>query len=1659
MIDSKENDEALVRMRGMLEYIEQFIKLDENVARKLEQHRLPDGTHFVLHQHELYGLPGLHLDLFDDDGPIWMRMERLLRSRPPEPSQDIADWLTISNDPDRPCEIKDTFRLRVSAAEKSTLLQAGTIFEDEFEPSLKDEPSEDGTPGFFDIAMRLAKRPELRTAIDTYSTDLWAVWAETERPRRKSIAVYQRLFEITQLLTAGNLDQSELVLGIGLSKWRTSVSDIDLPILIRSVEIQILEDQKAEIVVRPRASASQIELRAFQPLAPAHYNMAEDSARRALKSIETSEPEGVSPFRSETFEPVLKLCSSQLDPEGRYLPEQVALEPATAVPAPQGETLCVSDRFVLFARRRTLNVVVADIERLKSKLSRSEGEEGPVIAGAARTLVLGPRGGLDSGFVPLGSIGALSTESVDAEPEVDHDHADLFFPKPFNDDQVAIVRRLEKSDGVVVQGPPGTGKTHTIANIISHMLATGKRILVISHGETALSVIREQLPDKLRDLAISVTTSDRDGERQIENAVSLMLQIVNDFAANHLAPRRRIAAIEESILKDRRSLTEIDHSIARIAEAHLSVVPGSTQTPFDVAKKLMSEREEHQWFPDRPIMTVEQSAMDTEIVEAGLAARRALKSDIKYINAVLPSVVSLPDIDTLDRWRADLLLSKQIEAAAAYANLTRRVVAKVAVSGAEAILDNIEKLLSLWSRILPAPWAEAIFGLETNADVQFASMRDQIDALSESLSRLGLRTQDFLTRSVSIPDKLPPNEELFSILGNLANGKNPFGLLSFKLKKHQDAIQKITINGSRPAGIEDWRHVSSFLALKADLDEFEGQWQSVCSALQIEAPVIVDTLPSVAAAGTMLHTALNLPKLLKSFQKNFVSLAEDDVGATGLFQSRDKLEGFAKALSSRLSQIRLAAVRQEVDEVKARIPADAVDINVHLRQVLESLGDSSVNSDLLYGSWEQQIASIGLVRNAQAHFEAVELAAREIINFGAPSLAEFVKSQPYIADGDPIRTSWKDAWNWWAHHHYLSSLGAHEELSKLHRMRTQVETRLRASFAELVRERAFYALAGAMSGPAMSALKAFADLVRRLGKGTGKKAAMHRRELRSVMQRCYDSVPCWIMPAWRVSEQLPSEFGSFDLVILDEASQSDAKELPALLRGKKVLIVGDDRQVSPTDAFIRQDDIERLQMNYLKEFPFPTHLLPGSSIYDLARVMFPNKFVMLKEHFRCVEPIIRFSMQFYSEPLIPLRIPNASERLDPPLIDIHVKDGQRHKTRKINEREAEVITDEIEQLVNNANLSHIDGLQKRARSIGVISLIGGEQARLIQQRVIERIGEPKFIEHRVICGDSAIMQGNERDVVFLSMVAGSEGRIGAQTAEQYRRRFNVALSRAKDRMVLVRSIDESRLNPIDLKAKVIRHFRDPMPAAVPSNSKLVELCQSSFEREIFQQLTRREYTVTPQVGSLGYSIDLVVEGANGSRLAIECDGDLYHGPDRWSADMRRQRILERVGWRFWRVFGSTYSLDPDGVLNDLIQTLDQLGIKSGVPKELAGRWTEHRTISATASELDFGVNDDDSIFGDAPSSDGSSLEAADLSIGDRIVLRFIDKSDSRPIFYVVTNAQSDAKAGLLNIGSPLAKQLAEVDVGDEFSFGAGDLEQRILFVAKQPALSTAMAAE
>ena len=473
-----------------------------------------------------------------------------------------------------------------------------------------------------------------------------------------------------------------------------------------------------------------------------------------------------------------------------------------------------------------------------------------------------------------------------------------------------------------------------------------------------------------------------------------------------------------------------------------------------------------------------------------------------------------------------------------------------------------------------------------------------------------------------------------------------------------------------------------------------------------------------------------------------------------------------------------------------------------------------------------------------------------------------------------------------------------------------------------------------MTERVQGALMRFVSAVSKIGKtGKGKRAPRHRKDAYRAMQDCYGGVPCWIMPTWRVSESLPSDFGSFDLVIIDEASQSDITALPAIMRAKKLLIVGDDKQVSPTAAFLAEEKILQLKHNFLRDQPFAELFLPGVSVYDLANAVFPGQRIMLTEHFRCVEPIIRFSMQFYTEQLIPLRIPKTSEKLTPPLIDVYVKDGRRDERKKVNEVEAEAIISEIKLLVSDTKYN--------GRSIGVVSLIGAQQAKFIQDKLLVEVGEDVFQDYQIACGDAATFQGKERDIMFLSMVVGS-GQGAVMNKREYEQRTNVALSRARDRMYLYRSVEESDLsNESDLRLKILQHFSSPMPQKDQVENP-IELCDSDFERDVFNKLLEKGYNVTPQVKVGASSIDLVVEGENDRRLAIELDGDKYHPPETWMKDWKRQRVMERVGWQFWRCWGSSYTIDPDGCIDNLVSVLNSMQILPCKSYSTANIYTEYR---------------------------------------------------------------------------------------------------------------------
>lgn len=1615
-VDAKTGtDETPVeRLTELLDYVGQVIKLDERPTFRLSEYRLANGQTFTFHEHEFHSLPGITHDLTDDDGAIWLSAERLKRNDPPAPPDGLAPWIELSPDPEKTPVTRDHVLITVPKAECDEFVASGRARAEDCAESFAV-----GAKGQFDIRLRLEDWPEIANEIEGYISQSWLPWSVAERPRRRSIALYQKLFEVAQLSEIGGAEQAiELVWGIGLSRWMFEGTLIDLPLIERLVEIEIDEGAAGIIRVRPREAPATVNLRPYDELKIDGVPTAQDAARRALAT--TDDDVGVSPFERDSFELVLRACQTRLDPEGIYLPDSERTEP-TAPPPSATQNLVVTDRWVLAARKRSDNFLLQDIENLKRAIDESPAG----LPGPSRTLVMGPAPSNSNRWSALpGSLGSALGPAAAEEPTAPL--GDLFFPKPFNDEQVEIVRRLEKNDGVVVQGPPGTGKTHTISNIICHYLALGRRVLVVSHGEPALSVLRDQLPSEVRDLAISITTSEKEGFKQLEGAVRLLQSIIESIRPGEQI--RLIGDLETAIIGMRKRIAEIDAEIGRFAEKQLSSVPGSDLRPAELAAAVVANGDKYSWFSDRPdVFSADAKCADADIVRVR-GARLALGARIEHLRVALPSLSDLPSGRALANLHSDIQRADALNAEAAKDHsLVLRLLSVEALKKAERAADTLDVLVEACGHLDRFPFLRSIC-TASQLDEDDPAMLALRSFLSEARSVVEEHGR-YLQKPVTVQDDVSP--EMQDLIARAAAGDKIFGMFAFKEKALRPAIEAIRILSRAPSSPEEWSHVRDYVTWRGRFADLRLRWNGLAPELAAEG-VGIGSPRHLSELSDALEGALILaPKIHDNLQ---VELRDVAIGeTTGLWPDVARLRAIRTALRNAVAAVRLAAARHEVARLSDLFGESGGKFGRLAKSFMdEVVGRGDLSEARVEETWTKLLQAIDDLARNRSHFETLREGADEIEAAGAPAWAARLRIEPALDGQDrQMPADWRQAWDWGAAQGYLSSLNQRNYVGRLATERSKLEVTVSKSFEQLVRERTFYALANSMTGQVRAALMMFATALRKVGKGTGKGAMRHRRDARKAMAACYDGVPCWIMPSWRVAEQLPGELGTFDLVIMDEASQSDIKEVTALLRGRKILVVGDDKQVSPSAAFIDNAKIERLERTFLTNQPFKTLLLPGASLYDLAKVMFPDKFVMLREHFRCVEPIIRFSTQFYTEALVPLRIPTTHERIDPPLVDIYVADGKRTGD-KVNLREAEVVVSEVLKIIESPTLSKI-GEGDRWRSIGVISLIGSKQAALINRMLLDAVGEETYMRHRIACGDSATFQGNERDIVFLSMVADTAHK-QSQTALHFEQRFNVAMSRARDRLYLVRSVREEELKPEDLKAKVLRHFRDPMKGSQRPKGDLASLCDSDFERAILARLLDRGYRVIPQVGAMGFKIDLVVEGVGDRRLAIECDGDQYHGPERWADDMSRQRVLERVGWRFWRCWASSFTVDPEGCMADLFEMLEANGIQPAPAEYLPERYTERRTADVKSGAKP----KEDDVAATVNVPDGG------IKVGDSIVVRYLD--DNKTSSFVLSRDRHDPVNGLVGAETPLGKQILGFNEEDEIEIEEAGRSRRVLIV-------------
>jgi len=592
------------RLSGLLNYIAEQLRDADPRAFRIES-----AGSFVLRPADLLSLPGVKQDLKAEGDHVWLRVERLEATQPPKIGEAHQGIIRVSSDPDgaepRIDEVAFTAKLG----------RVGAGLPEEARRQLEDR-----------------SRAQVEQALDGYRA-LWMSWAESERPRRRTIQLYGDLFALKHTLEAAETARPiELVCGIAVLSWQLRDGkgrlDYVYPLLTHALELSI-DERSMALEVRPRTVSTRVEMDA---LIKCEIQGAADVDRSAREQLLRDDARQVTPFDPGSFADIAKLVATNLDSEGRFLE---VLARKDSVPA-AGPHLVVTDAWVIFSRPRTRNVLLEDLARLRQAIAES-----PSLPAGSAALVLEP----SETPIPHERI---VFRGISSRGDASGACRELYFPLPYNEEQETVIERLEVSAGVTVQGPPGTGKTHTIANIICHYLATGRRVLVTSKGETALAVLQGKLPEEVQPLAVALLAGDRQGLRQFQGSIEAIQQRVSQL--NPPVVERTIRRLRDEIERAHAALQRIDRRVDEIAAAQLSEIEldGQRIRPQIAARLVVDGQRDFAWFDDSvsagpehvPPLSLEEERILRE-------ARRRLGDDLCYVRAELPNPVDFPAADSI----------------------------------------------------------------------------------------------------------------------------------------------------------------------------------------------------------------------------------------------------------------------------------------------------------------------------------------------------------------------------------------------------------------------------------------------------------------------------------------------------------------------------------------------------------------------------------------------------------------------------------------------------------------------------------------------------------------------------------------------------------------------------------------------------------------------------------------------------------------------------------------------------------------------------------------------------------------------------------------------------------------------------------------------------
>ncbi|WOE65554.1 DUF3320 domain-containing protein [Aeromonas allosaccharophila] len=1074
---------------------------------------------------------------------------------------------------------------------------------------------------------------------------------------------------------------------------------------------------------------------------------------------------------------------------------------------------------------------------------------------------------LGSGF---GDIGAAYPEDVNIDSVIEP--GDVRFVKDADSSQTEAILEVREGSNLVIQGPPGTGKSQTITNIIAELIGQKKTVLFVAEKMAALEVVKRRLDESHLGDAVLELHSHKSTKQSVLKELGRTLD-----------QGRPLTNVGED---DLARLKELQDGLNQYCEA-VSASAGASGLPFvDVLGRYLKLKRVYAGLPVIPF--------------APMAAWSYAEQQ-KRLELVEELVLHLEEMGRPDLsvfWGSERTFFSPIEQSSANdalqlagSHLNALQSAATALSERlmltqPATLADVDVVCRAARRAAEAPRLEGV-QLSTG---EWQSRRDVIRELleaGENMTACRAKHDGQLIDAAWEQDLLEVRQSL------VAYGEKWWRVLSGRFRAARSRLQGLareTLPKTNGGMLELVDSVLTYQQNKKVYDQYEALGSALFGAQWQRQKTDWAVLERLSAWVIKLHDDLGngqIPQGIIAFLAGHSDASGLGDAVTGIEQH---VVGLDKALRGALEVTGMQAENAKADVRKLGLVA----LGELLQQWQESL--TALYQMARFNVLAEQLRKAkldDLLEIAISSDEPKQLPAILDFSWYSGLVQRVYAEKPALQQFDRIK-----------HEHQIARFKS-LDLASLNHAQTHLARQVWEGMPHI-------------NQPGeMAVLRAELNKKRR---------HIPIRQLIEKAGRAIQQIkPVFMMSPMSIANFLPPGKLEFDVVVFDEASQVKAVDaFGAIMRGKQVVVVGDTRQMPPTDFFSRDVELD-------DEDAATADIESILSMFKAAG----SQERYLRWHYRSRhESLIAVSnVEFYDSKLVVF--PSAGQHPHASGVSFdYLPDAlyDRGRTRT-NKGEAKAVAQAVMQhAIRTPDLS----LGVAAFSVAQRDLIQVE-IELLRRQVPEaeafftsQGSEPFFVKNL------ENIQGDERDKIFISIGYGrnESGRIakefGPLNREGGHRRLNVLITRAKMAMRVFCNFRADELE-IDAGASLgVRALKNFLKFAETGELEVAretgKAADSPFELEVIEALRERNYEVEPQVGTAGYFIDIAVkdpEYLGRYLLAIECDGAAYHSSrSARDRDRLRQGVLEGLGWNFHRIWSTDWFRNPQQEITRAVAAIE-----------------------------------------------------------------------------------------------------------------------------------------